>query len=84
MKNLVSGFNLNCLTVKMKKICVKLQMMLRCGAVMRIGKSLCLKLLTIMNKLFRNKLFRNKLFRNKLYKMTNSVMVNSQALMLNP
>ena len=79
MKNLVSGFNLNCLTVKMKKICVKLQMMLRCGAVMRIGKSLCLKLLTIMNKLFRN-----KLFRNKLYKMTNSVTVNSKALMLNP
>ena len=57
-------------TVKMKRKCVELLMKLNCGAEMKNGKNLWLRLWTIMNRVFRN----------KLYQLNNSVEVSYLAI----
>ena len=65
-----NDFNRSYSTVKMKRKCVELLTKLNCGAEMKTGKILWLRLLTIMNRVFRN----------KLYQLNNSVEVSHLAI----
>ena len=60
--------------MKMKRKCVELLTKLNCGAEMKNGKNLWLRLWTIMNRVFGN----------KLYKLNNLVEVNHPAINHSP